>query len=67
MTSTWDDSTVAVLTRRWTAGHSAGEIAAELGTTKGAVIAKAHRLGLAKHERKQRWPRRWRVGALADD
>ena len=44
----WTDERVEVLTRLWAEGHSASQIAAELGgITRNAVIGKVHRLGLS--------------------
>ncbi|TMJ34916.1 MAG: GcrA cell cycle regulator [Alphaproteobacteria bacterium] len=44
----WTDERVEVLARLWAEGHSASQIAAELGgITRNAVIGKVHRLGLA--------------------
>ncbi len=45
--SIWsDDARVAVLREMWAMGKTASEIAKELGTTRNAVIGKAHRLEL---------------------
>jgi GcrA cell cycle regulator len=46
----WDESAVATLRQRWIAGETAGTIAAELGFSRSAVIAKAARLGLPRHQ-----------------
>ncbi len=44
----WTEDRVAILTKMWTEGSSAAEIAKELGgVTRNAVIGKAHRLGLS--------------------
>jgi GcrA cell cycle regulator len=44
----WTDERVEALKKLWTEGHSASQIAAELGgVTRNAVIGKVHRLGLA--------------------
>lgn len=44
----WNDERVATLTRLWTEGLSASQIAKQLGgVTRNAVIGKVHRLGLA--------------------
>jgi len=45
----WTDQRVATLTKMWTGGSSAAEIAKTLGegTTRNAVIGKAHRMGLS--------------------
>jgi GcrA cell cycle regulator len=43
----WTDDQISSLRNLWSAGKSASEIAASLGTvTRNAVIGKAHRLGL---------------------
>ena len=43
----WTDEKVEKLKELWTKGHTASQIAAELGdTTRNAVIGKAHRLNL---------------------
>jgi GcrA cell cycle regulator len=45
---TWTDDRVEQLKKLWEAGHSASQIAAELGNvTRNAVIGKVHRLGLS--------------------
>jgi len=44
----WTDERVETLRRMWTEGHSASQIAKELGgVTRNAVIGKVHRLGLS--------------------
>jgi GcrA cell cycle regulator len=44
----WTEERVALLKRMWTEGHSASQIAKELGhVTRNAVIGKVHRLGLS--------------------
>jgi len=44
----WTDERVETLKKLWADGHSASQIAAELGgITRNAVIGKVHRLGLA--------------------
>lgn len=44
----WTDDRVALLTKLWTEGKTAAEIAKELGgVTRNAVIGKAHRLKLS--------------------
>lgn len=44
----WTDERVEILRRMWTEGHSASQIAKELGgVTRNAVIGKVHRLGLS--------------------
>ena len=43
----WTEDRTATLKRLWAEGKTATEIAAELGgTSRNAVIGKAHRLGL---------------------
>ena len=46
---TWTKERIELLTKLWTEGLSASQIAAELGenVSRNAVISKAHRLGLA--------------------
>ncbi|MGY6549851.1 MAG: GcrA family cell cycle regulator [Roseinatronobacter sp.] len=44
----WTDERVELLTKMWNDGHSASQIAKELGgVTRNAVIGKVHRLGLS--------------------
>src|SRR4051794_33393523 len=44
----WTDDRVELLKKLWAEGHSASQIAAELGgITRNAVIGKVHRLGLS--------------------
>jgi GcrA cell cycle regulator len=44
----WTEERVALLKKLWTEGHSATQIAKQLGgVTRNAVIGKVHRLGLA--------------------
>jgi GcrA cell cycle regulator len=44
----WTEERVTVLRKLWTEGHSASQIAKQLGgVTRNAVIGKVHRLGLA--------------------
>src|SRR5271165_1143145 len=44
----WTDERVETLKKLWAGGHSASQIAAELGgITRNAVIGKVHRLGLS--------------------
>lgn len=44
----WTDDRVEMLTKLWTEGRTAAEIAQQLGdVTRNAVIGKAHRLGLS--------------------
>jgi GcrA cell cycle regulator len=42
----WDAANVKRLTQLWSAGQSAGQIAAELRCSRSAAAAKLHRLGL---------------------
>jgi GcrA cell cycle regulator len=45
---TWTDDRIGQLKQLWEAGHSANQIAAELGgVSRNAVIGKIHRLGLS--------------------
>jgi GcrA cell cycle regulator len=46
---TWTEERIELLTKLWTEGLSASQIAAELGegVSRNAVISKAHRLGIA--------------------
>ncbi len=62
----WTDERVELLTKLWSEGLSASQIAAELGgVTRNAVIGKVHRLGLSgrgkapaqSKPRRQRQPR----------
>lgn len=47
--SIWSDDLIARLEKLWSAGKSAGEIAAILGhVSRNAVIGKVHRLGLTR-------------------
>lgn len=51
---TWTDDRVEQLRKLWEAGHSASQIAAELGSvTRNAVIGKVHRLGLSGRAKSQ--------------
>lgn len=44
----WTDERVELLKKMWNEGHSASQIAKELGgVTRNAVIGKVHRLGLS--------------------
>jgi len=48
----WTDQRVETLKKLWLEGHSASQVARVLGaTTRNAVIAKIHRLGLATREK----------------
>jgi transposase len=53
-TGGWTDEREATLKRLWPTAMSAVQIAREIGTTKNAVIGKAHRLGLKPKPRKKR-------------
>lgn len=44
--SWWTAERDAVLAHKWAAGLSTARIAADMGTTKNAVVGRAHRLGL---------------------
>ncbi len=52
----WTDARIAVITRRWAEGASAGTIAKELGrgVSRSAVLGKIHRLDLPRPEVKHR-------------
>jgi hypothetical protein len=67
--NSWTESAVAVLRQRWLAGDTSGEIAAELGVSRKAVIGKAGRLHLPKHQTRPNpaWITRRRAERLADD
>lgn len=55
----WTDDRVERLKKLWTEGHSASQIAGELGgVTRNAVIGKVHRLGLSGRATPSRPPRR---------
>lgn len=47
MQSIWTDELITDLRFLWKKGHSASLIAKTLGLTKGQVIGKVHRVGLA--------------------
>ena len=48
----WTDERVALLTKLWSDGLSASQVAAELGgVTRNAVIGKIHRLGLSGRDK----------------
>ena len=51
---TWTEERIALLTKLWSEGLSASQIAAELGggASRNAVLGKAHRLGLVRDETK---------------
>ncbi|MEJ1974838.1 MAG: GcrA family cell cycle regulator [Acetobacteraceae bacterium] len=42
----WSDETIVRLRAMWSEGHSTAEIGRRLGTSKNAVVGKAHRLDL---------------------
>lgn len=56
---TWTDERVEMLTKLWSEGLSASQIAKKLGgVTRNAVIGKVHRLGLSGRATPSRPPRR---------
>ena len=44
----WDAASVALLKKLWVSGHSAGQIASRLGSSRNAVCAKLLRVGLKR-------------------
>jgi GcrA cell cycle regulator len=44
----WDVNNIELLKNLWTAGHSAGQIAGQIGCSRSAVCAKLQRLGLKR-------------------
>ena len=42
----WTSDAIALLTSLWAAGHSAGEIARRMGTSRNSIIGKVHRIKL---------------------
>jgi GcrA cell cycle regulator len=44
----WDAASLALLTKLWAKGHSAGQIASSLGHSRNAVCAKLLRMGLKR-------------------
>ena len=49
----WNDERVNTLKKLWAEGHSASQIAKQLGgVTRNAVIGKVHRLGLSAPPRR---------------
>ena len=50
MTIEWTDEQIEELVRLWNEGLPTSEIGRLLGTTKNAVVGKAHRLGLTKRQ-----------------
>lgn len=59
----WTSHAIAELTRLWDEGLSASKIAAALGTTKGSVVGKAHRLFLPPRPSPLKNPKQRPVGA----
>jgi hypothetical protein len=49
----WTEERTRILTRLWADGWTGGEIGERLGLTRGAVISKLHRLGLARGGKNQ--------------
>ena len=49
----WTEQETQTLKRLWGTGISARHIAAEIGRSRGAVIGRANRIGLAKHKVKK--------------
>jgi hypothetical protein len=47
--TTWTDERIETLTRLWTDGQSASQIARKFGLTRNAIIGKVHRLGLYRN------------------
>ena len=55
----WTDERVELLRKLWSEGHSASQIAAQLGSvTRNAVIGKVHRLKLSSRGRSTAAPAR---------
>lgn len=52
----WTAEAVSVVTQGWAVGRPTYDIACEIGATQGAVIGKAHRLGLGVHPYRAKWP-----------
>jgi len=50
MTIEWTKKQIEQLIGLWNEGHSTSEIGRRLGTTKNAVVGKAHRMGLNKRQ-----------------
>lgn len=50
MTIEWTDDQIKELIRLWDQGLPTSEIGRLLGTTKNAVVGKAHRMGLSKRQ-----------------
>ena len=62
----WTDERVELLRKLWSEGHSASQIAAQLGSvTRNAVIGKVHRLKLSSRGRSTAAPARPKKTAQA--
>ena len=49
----WTEQETQTLKKLWGTGISARQIAVEIGRTRGAIIGRANRIGLAKHKAKK--------------
>ena len=49
----WNEEETRTLKKLWGTGISARQIAVEIGRTRGAIIGRANRIGLAKHKAKK--------------
>ena len=49
----WTEEETQTLKKLWGTGISARQIAVEIGRTRGAIIGRANRIGLAKHKAKK--------------
>jgi hypothetical protein len=49
----WTEEETRTLKKLWGTGISARQIAVEIGRTRGAIIGRANRIGLAKHKAKK--------------
>ena len=49
----WTEQETKELKKLWGTGISARQIAVEIGRTRGAIIGRANRIGLAKHKAKR--------------
>jgi hypothetical protein len=49
----WTEEETRTLKKLWGTGISARQIAVEIGRTRGAIIGRANRIGLAKHKTKK--------------
>jgi hypothetical protein len=49
----WTEEETQTLKKLWGTGISARQIAVEIGRTRGAIIGRANRIGLAKHKTKK--------------